>query len=212
MIIQKKLSVAGIAAATVFALSFAAQAGTAVRAAGDLSVGKPDITVSSGFIGGKDWTKGGVVVVDNAGHLIATQVGPKKDMCRFVQMDYQPGNQGNSDAGASVAKVYRGGTVVHTENFAAGYLAANSWRPFVKWQMDLKEGMNSVRVVMDANKQVAESNENNTFSSRLNVQFDCDGDGYINGKPVAGSFKVKPGKPDPDPDPKPRKLKVQPRG
>lgn len=209
--------VAGLAAATVLALSLAALAGGAAAQStrdtiGNKTPGLPDVTVSVGYIGNKKWTDGGVVVLDDIGPVIATQVGPNKDMCRFVQMDYQPGNQGATDAGASTAKVYRGGTVVNTDNFAAGYLAAGSWRPFEKWQMDLKEGMTSVRVVMDANKQVSESNENNTFGSRLNVKLDCNGDGYIGGKPVGGSFKAKPGKPDPDPTPRPRKLRLQPRG
>ncbi len=215
MKVQMKRSVAGIAAATVFSLSLAALAGGAAAQtqgkAGVFTPGLPDISISVGYIGSQKWTDGGVVVLNNMGEVIATKVGPKKDMCRFVQMDYQPANKGATDAGASVTKVYRGNTLVNTDNFAAGYLAANSLRPFETWQMDLKEGMNSVRVVMDVNKQVAESNESNTFGARINVKLDCDGDGYIGGKPVGGSLKVKPGKPDPDPDPKPRKLKPQPR-
>ena len=100
--------------------------------------------------------------------------------------------------------------MVNIDNFAAGYLAAGQWRPFETWQMDLKEGMNTVRVVMDANKQVAESNENNTFGGKINVKLDCDGDGFIAGKPVSGGLKKTPGKPDPDPT-SPRTLKVKPR-
>lgn len=212
---QMKRSIAGFAAISVLSVSLAALAGGAAaqvqqRALGGVTPGLPDITTSGGYIGNKKWTDGGVVVLDDIGPVIATQVGPKKDMCRFVQMDYQPGNTGLTDAGASVAKVYRGNTLVNTDNFAAGYLAAGQWRPFETWQMDLKEGMNAVRLVMDVNKQVAESNESNTFGSRINVKLDCDGDGYIAGKPVGGSFKVKPGQPDPDP--KPRKLRLQPRG
>lgn len=212
---QTKHCVTGFTAAAVLTFSLGALAGSAGAqthgGSGVFTPGLPDITVSVGYIGNKKWTDGGVVVLDDMGPVIATQVGPKKDMCRFIQMDYQPGNQGVTDAGASVAKVYRGSTVVNTDNFAAGYLAAGSWRPFEKWQMDLKEGMNAVRVIMDVNKQVPESNENNTFGARINVKLDCDGDGFVAGKPVGGSFKATPGKPDPDPAPQPRKLRLQPR-
>ena len=196
---------AGTAVAGVLALCLGLLAGAAAAqvpaaspakgpaaGSGVFTPGLPDITTSGGYIGNKKWTDGGVVVLDDMGPVIATKVGPNKDMCRFVQMDYQPGNQGVTDAGASVAKVYRGGTVVNTDNFAAGYLAAGSWRPFEKWQMDLKEGMNSVRLVLDANKQVAESSESNTFGSRLDVRLDCDGDGFVAGKPVRGSLKARP--------------------
>lgn len=212
-----KHRVAGPAAATMLALSLGLLAGAAAAqvpakgpagGAGVFTPGLPDITTSGGYIGAKKWTEGGVVVLDDMGPVIATQVGPNKDMCRFVQMDYQPGNQGVTDAGASVAKVYRGATLVNTDNFAAGYLAAGSWRPFETWQMDLKEGMNSVRLVLDANKQVAESSESNTFGSKIDVKLDCDGDGFIAGKPVGGSLQVKPAKPDPT---APRTLKLQPR-
>lgn len=212
---QMKRSIAGFAAVSVLSVSLAALAGSAVaqvqqRGAGSLTVGLPDITTSGGYIGSKKWTDGGLVVLDDMGPVIATQAGPNNDMCRFVQMDYQPGNMGQADAGASLAKVYRDGAVVHIDNFGLGYLAAGQWRPFKTWQMDLKEGMNTVKLVMDANKQVAESNESNTFGSKINVKLDCDGDGFIAGKPVGGSIKVKPGQPDPDP--KPRKLRLKPRG
>ncbi|GAB4361373.1 MAG: hypothetical protein Kow00114_15870 [Kiloniellaceae bacterium] len=205
MTITLKARTLGSAAAGVLALSLGLLAGAAAAqvpgngpakgpaaGSGVFTPGLPDITTSGGYIGTKKWTDGGVVVLDDMGPVIATQVGPNKDMCRFVQMDYQPGNQGVTDAGASVAKVYRGNTVVNTDNFAAGYLAAGSWRPFEKWQMDLKEGMNSVRLVLDVNKQVAESNESNTFGSRIDVRLDCDGDGFVGGKPVGGSLKAKP--------------------
>jgi hypothetical protein len=192
---SKSRILAGAAAAATIGLSLAlaGAAGAQVPQHGStvLTPGLPDITVSVGYIDGKDWTKGGVVVLDNMGFVIATQVGPKKNMCRFKQMDYQPGNQGVTDAASpSQAKVYRGSTVVNTDNFAAGYFGAGSWRPFEKWQMDLPEGKTKVRVVVDVNKQVAESNENNTFGSTIDVKLDCDGDGKIAGKPVRSSGHV----------------------
>ena len=78
--------------------------------------------------------------------------------------------------------------------------------------MDLKEGMNKVRVVMDANKSVFETNEQNTFVARLNVKLDCDGDGKIAGvKTNKKSFQAKPGQPKLDPV-KPRKRRLGQRG
>jgi len=184
----------------VAALSLALPGGASaeLKAPGGLTVGKPDITISVGYIGNKNWVGGGVVVLDDMGPVIQTQAGPNGDMCRFVQMDYQPGNQGNSDAGASTTKVYRDKVLIGVHPFGPGYLAANSWRPFKTWQMDLHEGMNTVDVVMDANKQVSETNENNTFTAKLDVKLDCDGDGKING---VGGDPVKS-----------RKLRVKPRG
>ncbi|WP_299394609.1 CARDB domain-containing protein [Pelagibius sp.] len=209
---RMNVKLAGAAAAAVAALSLALPGGASAQlnAPGGLTVGKPDITISVGYIGNKNWVGGGVVVLDDMGPVIQTQAGPNQDMCRFVQMDYQPGNQGDSDAGASTTKVYRDKVLVGVHPFGPGYLAANSWRPFKTWQMDLREGMNTVDVVMDANKQVSESNENNTFTAKLNVKLDCDGDGKING---VGGFETKPSKPGPGGDPiKSRKLRVQPRG
>ena len=172
----------------------------------------PDISISVGYIGNKNWVGGGIVVLDDMGPVIATQIGPQNNMCRFVQMDYQPANYGDGDAGPSQTKVYRESTIVNVDNFAGGYLAANSLRPFETWQMDLKEGMNKVRVVMDANKSVFETNEQNTFVARLNVKLDCDGDGKIAGvKTNKKSFQAKPGQPKPDPV-KPRKRRLGQRG
>jgi len=82
--------------------------------------------------------------------------------------------------------------VVNTDNFAGGYFAAGQWRPFEKWQMDLPEGKTKVRVVVDVNKQVAESNEKNTFGSTINVKLDCDGDGKVGGVAVHGSSLKQP--------------------
>jgi hypothetical protein len=202
---SKSRILAGAAAAAALGLSIAGAASAAgPQLPGNgpvIANGLPDLTVSVGYIDGKDWTKGGVVVLDNMGFVIATKVGPKKDMCRFKQMDYQPGNKGTANAvSPSQAKVYRGSTVVNVDNFVGGYFAAGEWRPFETWQMDLAEGKNKVKVVLDSNKQVAESNESNTFGSTIMVNLDCDGDGKINGKPVrTGGNPHKPGKPNPQP-------------
>ncbi|NIA72439.1 hypothetical protein HBA54_28010 [Pelagibius litoralis] len=179
---------------------------------GGLADGLPDITIGVGYIDGKKWTDGGVIVLDSMGPVIATRAGPQQNMCRFNQFDYQPGNQGTVNATGSTALIYRDNIPVKSDGFPNGYLFAGGWTPFKKWEAELKEGMNTIKVVMDANKQVSESNEgNNSFVAKLNVQLDCDGDGKING---IGGFKVEPSKPGPGSDPatKSRKLRLKPRG
>ena len=219
---QMKRSVAGFAAATVLTLSLAGLAGGASAqlpaGPGGVANGLPELTVSEGAIGNVYWVGSGVAILDNAGWVTKTQQGPKKNLCRFApNIHYKAGNIGTLDVDvATVTKVYRGKTLVYTRNYPAGYFKVGTWTTADQWQIDLAEGMNHLRVVMDATKQIKESNENNSFGGRIMVNIDCDGDGYINGKPVdgakpaGGGLKAAPGKPDPDP--KPRKLKIQPRG
>ena len=207
---------AGAAAAAVLTLALGAGgAGAQVQQrpagpAGVLTNGLADLRVSAGFFEGQSWLAGGVLVVNNAAVADATQVGPKKNLCRFNQFDYQPSNGGNGDAGPSVSKVFRSGTLIHSHAFAAGDLPANTNTNFQIFDLELEEGMNTLRVVMDANKQVPESNENNTFVAKINVKVDCDGDGKVGGvaSPVKG-LKQAPVKPDPDPAPT-RKLRLKP--
>src|SRR3546814_20675723 len=70
--------------------------------------------------------------------------------------------------------------------------------------------MNVNRVVFDANKQVGETDENNSYQIRVNVKIDCDGDGKVAGvASPAGGLKQAPAKPDPDPA-QPRSLRLKP--
>ncbi|MEQ8357247.1 MAG: CARDB domain-containing protein [Kiloniellaceae bacterium] len=154
---------------------------------------------------------GGTQVLDHPLHADATQVGPQKNMCRFFPVAYRTHNKGTGNAGAFVTKTYRDGTLVQSHNVPGG-LPAKSGIDWHKFTIDLKEGMNVIRVVFDANKQVAETDEQNTYSIRVSVKIDCNGDGKIGG--VAGpqgGFKQAPVEHGPDPV-KPRRLRLKPRG
>ncbi len=181
-----KLKTVSRAAVAALAFSFilpgvaSVQAGNTPQGVGGMSVGKPDITAAVGYLDGKKWTDGGTHVLNNMGFVQATRVGPKKNMCRFKQMDLQPKNAGLAEHGAFLTKVYRDNILVHTEGFAPGAIPANSQVNFRKWTIDLKEGINTVKVSMDANKQVAEAKEsNNNYAVKFNVKLDCNGDGHI---------------------------------
>jgi hypothetical protein len=205
---------AGLAAATALSLTLSVQAQTLPQAGnGALSGPLPDIiattiglSMKSGIVA---W--GGTAVLDNPASADATQVGPQHNLCRFFPAAYRTFNKGNGNAGAFVNKVYRDGTLVHTQNVPGG-LAAKTMIDWHKFTIDLKEGMNVVRVVFDANKQVSETDESNTYAVRVNVKIDCNGDGKIGGVPAHnGGLKAAPGQPDPDPA-TPRSLKIKPRG
>src|SRR3546814_19379436 len=105
----------------------------------------------------------------------AVQVGPQKNLCRFHPAAYRSFNKGDGDAGAFVTKTYVGGTLAHTHNVPGG-LAAKQGIDWHQFTIDLKEGMNVIRVVFDANKQVAETDENNSYQIRVNVKIACDGE------------------------------------
>lgn len=204
----------GLATAAAISLAIAlpgsAGANSHAIGSGSLTSGLPDITISVGYIDGKKWTDPGVVTITDMGSVIATQVGPQSNMCRFNQFDYQPGNRGTVDAAVSVAKVYRDNVLVDVDHFANGYLFANGWNSFEKWPAELKEGMNTVKVVVDANNQLSESNEgNNIFVGKINVKLDCNGDGVIDG---VGPTQVKPNQGGHEPvKPGSKRLRLKPR-
>lgn len=194
------LKATGRAAAAALALSFvlpgvaSVQAGNTPQGIGGVSVGKPDITAAVGYVGLKKWTDGGTVTLDHAGSVQFTQAGPQNNMCRFKQMDLQPKNAGPVDHGAFVTKVYRDGALVHTEAFAPASVPVGYLTNFRKWRIDLKEGMNTVKVFMDADKEVAEMKEsNNNYTVRFNVKFDCNGDGHIGPGKIKNKKTLKKG-------------------
>ncbi len=171
----------------------------------------PDITPTTlGFVmksGPVAW--GQTVVLDNPAQADATQVGPQKNLCRFFPGAYRTFNKGLGDAGAFVTKTYRDGTLIHTHNVPGG-LASKDFIDWHKFTVDLKEGMNTLRVVFDANKQVAESDESNTYHIRVNVKIDCNGDGRVGGVATApGGFKQPTRDPGPDPV-RPKTLRLAP--
>jgi hypothetical protein len=202
-----------LAAATLcLSLSAGAAAGPTLPGGPVLTSHLPDlIPTTLGFVlmdGFVKWGQSGELKPYQAE---ATEVGPNRDLCRIRPVAYRTHNKGDGDAGAFVTKTYVGASLAHTHNVPGGLDAHESinWH---QYSLDLKEGMNTIRVVYDANKQVAETDEQNSFVIHANVKIDCDGDGYIAGKPVSGGFKAQPRKPRPDPDPKPRQLRLRPRG
>jgi hypothetical protein len=103
-----------------------------------------------------------------------TRAGPGNQFCLISPAAFRTHNKGAFAAGAFVNRVYREGTVVHTQPIAA--LAPNSFVDFKPFDLLVHEGMNIIRVVIDSGKQVGESDESNTFVVKLNVKIDCNGD------------------------------------
>jgi len=212
-------SIAAVLAASLVSLSLAglpagADAQVQHQGPGVLTGALPDLMPTTlGFVlkngGPTPW--GGTKVVDKPSQIDGTQAGPQHNLCHFGLAAYRTFNKGDGDAGAFVTKTYRDGALVHSHNVPGG-LASKDFIDWHQFQIDLKEGMNIIRVVFDANKQVAETNENNTFSIRVDVKLDCDGDGRIGGVAVpGGGLKAAPNQPGPDPV-KPRTPRLAPRG
>lgn len=205
---------AAVAAAAALSLTFGAEAGAQAQprpqgpAGTMLTSHLPDlIPTTIGFViksGPVAW--GATEVLDNPAQADATRVGPQQNLCRFFPAAYRTFNKGDGNAGAFVTKTYRDGTLVHTHNVPGG-LASKQMIDWHKFTLDLKEGMNVIRVVFDANKQVAETDESNSYQIRVNVKIDCNGDGSIGG--VVGGLKQIPSRPDPDPA-QPRSLRLKP--
>ena len=213
---RMKPRIAGAAAAVVTALCLALPGGANAEfpqsgAPTGMASGLPDIiptTLGFWVNGGGPTGWGGSTTIDNPAVVDAVQMGPQNNMCRFSFAAYRTHNKGDAAAGAFVNKVYRDGVLIHTQNVPGG-LPAKSGIDWNKFRIDLKEGMNTIKVDFDANKQVAESDEQNAYSIRVNVKIDCDGDGSING---VGGFQAKPERPGPGGDPvRSRKLRVMPR-
>jgi hypothetical protein len=209
---------AGAAAAAVLSVALGAGgAGAQVqqRPAGPagstvLTSHLPDLMPTNlGFLVADFVAWGSTGVIDKP-HLVgATQVGPNKNLCHFPQAAYRTFNKGDGDAGAFVTKTHVGGALANTHNVPGG-LASKDFIDWHKFPINLAEGMNVIRVIFDTNKQVSETDENNTFQVRINVKVDCDGDGKVGGVAnPAGGLKQAPGKPDPDPAPT-RTLRLKP--
>lgn len=182
------------------------------KAPGGLTHALPDIIPTTlGFIMKSGPVGWGQTEELNPNQADATQVGPQQNLCRFHPGAYRTHNKGAGNAGAFVTKVYRDNTLIHTHNVPGG-LAAYSGIDWHQFTVDLKEGMNTIRVNFDANKQVAESNENNSYFIKVNVKIDCNGDGKIGGVAINpnGGFKATPGQGDPSPAKPQRRLR--PRG
>lgn len=144
----------------------------------NLVAGLPDIIPTTlGFIMKNQIVPWGqTVTIDNPALSKAIRQGPQRNLCHFWPAAYRTHNKGPVAAGSFVTKVYRGSSIMHTHNVPGG-LPAQSGINWHKFSVQLHEGLNVIRVVFDANKQVAESDEKNTYAIRVKVLIDCDGDG-----------------------------------
>jgi len=135
---------------------------------------KADIMATPlGFVlagGPNPW--GSTVVIDKPQLAAATGVGPGHDLCRFNQAGYRSFNKGDIQSGPFKNKVYRGSATVDQSVHDLAPKQTDGWRTFT---LDLPSGLSVIRVVMDADKQVDESDEDNTFAIRVNVKLDCGG-------------------------------------
>ena len=197
---------AALLAASAFTLFLAGPTATPTIAQNNALPGGPVLTshlpdlipTTLGYVlmdGFVKWGQTGVL--DKPHHAEATQVGPQRNLCRIRPVAYRTHNKGDGNAGPFVTKTYVGTTLVHTHNVPGG-LAAKQSIDWHQYSLELKEGMNVIKVVYDANMQVSETDENNTFVIKANVKIDCDGDGKIAGVALPGGLKQAPGAPDPD--------------
>ncbi len=135
---------------------------------------KADIMATTlGFIlagGPNPW--GSTVVIDKPQLAAATGVGPRRNLCRFAQAGYRPFNKGDVQSGPFKNKVYRGSATVDQSVHNLAPKQTDGWRTFA---LELPSGLSVVRVVMDADRQVDESDEDNTFAIRVDVKLDCGG-------------------------------------
>ena len=153
-----------------------------LRATGDLAAALPDIIPTPlGFVmkgGPVAW--GQSVVLDKPDAADAIRQGPQQNLCRFQPAAYRTYNKGQGNAGSFVTKVYRDSHLIETQTVPEG-LPAKSFVDWHQFPILLHEGLNLVRVVFDAQKQVTESDEQNTYMIRVTVKIDCDGDGTAGG-------------------------------
>jgi hypothetical protein len=142
-----------------------------------LVAGLPDLmaTTIGMVLGGGPAGWGSTVTIDQPHQVKSTRSGRGKAFCVIAPAAFRTHNKGAFAAGPFVNRVYREGTVVHSQPIAA--LAAKSFVDFQPFDLHVHEGMNIIRVVIDAGKQVSEADEANTFPVRINVKLDCNGDG-----------------------------------
>ena len=93
-------------------------------------------------------------------------ISPSIDKSGSVQLRFKYANKGSGDAGASILKVYDGNTLLRT--FSMGSVAAGSYRnATVTIQgSELGNGARKIYLVADADKKIAESNEENNKAYR----------------------------------------------
>lgn len=165
---------------SAFGAGFATGTGQTPSAGNTLVASLPDImgtTLGFAVNGFTPW--GGTTTIDQPNQIKATQAGPNKNLCLIGTGLYRTFNKGEVAVGSFVDKVYRNGTPVYTRHVAS--LAPGGHVDFKNHDLPFQEGMNVVQVKIDANNNVFESNESNTFEVRVMVKLDCDGDGTFPG-------------------------------
>jgi hypothetical protein len=149
---------------------------------GTVVAGLPDImgtTLGFSINGYTAW--GGGTTIHNSPQVKATKSGPNQDLCVIGTGMYRTFNKGDFAVGSFVDTVFVNGALVHTRHITS--LAGGKAVEFENRDLLFREGVNTIQVKMDANNNIAESDENNTFQVTVNVQVDCNGDGYIAGSP-----------------------------
>jgi hypothetical protein len=147
--------------------SFAiADSGTALTAA------QPDIMATPfGFVVGAGpiaW--GHTVKVDDPDLVKATGSGPDGDLCVLAPAGFRTFNKGAAPTGDFKTTVYRGEDIVHSDELA---LAPNSGDEFQSFDLPVRQGLNVISIVVDSGEQVSESDEDNTFTIKIDVAVDC---------------------------------------
>jgi len=139
-------------------------------------LGKPDLmaTPLGMSLAGGVHAWGSTVVLTNPNSASAKGLGPHGNLCRFSPVAFRPFNKGTVASGPFLARVYRGNALIHATLFnlpAKSGLPGNGWHTF---NLTMAKGMNKIKVVLDPNKVIAESNEgNNVYSLRVRVKFPC---------------------------------------
>ena len=128
------------------------------------------------FAGGKrSW--GSSFSLDNPALAQAKGVGPKGNLCRFEQTAFRPFNKGQVASGPFKTKVLRNKKVVQQPTFNLqaheGLTHSSGW---YKFDLELPQGKSVIKVVLDSNKAVSESDEgNNVYAVTVDVNFPCGG-------------------------------------
>ncbi|MBX6321296.1 MAG: hypothetical protein IRY94_05665 [Rhodospirillaceae bacterium] len=135
---------------------------------------RPDIAATplSFELGDGLYAWGHTVRVDDPALLEASRSGPGQDLCVLAPAGFRTFNSGAAPTGAFTTTVYRDDVIVHAERMA---LPGQSGAAFQFFDLPVHRGLNTIRVVVDSNDEVSESDEDNTFVISLDVAFDCDG-------------------------------------
>ena len=174
-----KIRNAALALVALTFLAAPAQAGDLPEsiATGLANVVATDDGFSLDGIGFTPW--GQTAVIDHLRQVEYTQIGGEQDFCRLGKFGFRTYNASDHAAGVFHSFLYRGSKVVFSAQSELGAYEDE----LEGFTLDLKEGTHVFRLKVDAADVVNESDEDNTYSVKIKVLVDCDGDGQIAGKP-----------------------------